>query len=127
METNKELDYSRINELIVKVQECINGLPNDLNDENGITILLLINDLQNKVNGKYTLLNKEDERLSLVTLLDNCLGRAFNKEVKDAAREIEIFNSIAEYMMIICAKFPHLYDLFCEGVKKYKENQNNED
>lgn len=127
METNKEVDYSRIKELIAKVQEFIDTLPKDLDDENGITILLLTNDLQNKVTGKYTLLNGEDERLSLVTLLDNCLGRAFNKEDKDAEREIEIFNSIAEYMMLICAKFPHLYDSFCEGVKKYQENQKNED
>ena len=45
---NKELDYSRIKSLMNKVNEFVDTLPEELNKENGFSLLVIANDKMNK-------------------------------------------------------------------------------
>jgi hypothetical protein len=121
MEENntKELDYSRIKKLGNKLQEFLDTLPNEMNEENGMEILLLAHDIQNKVCGTYLLVNGDDERESLVRCIDTCVSGAMDGYEK-APLEWELVNGFAEYIARICALYPSLYENFKNEVEKYK-------
>jgi len=125
-EEKKKLDYSRLKLLISKIGEFIDTLPEEVSEDDGITILLLANDIKNNTTAKYTFLNEEDERQSLVDLLDECLSSALKGKDKHE-REWEIFNSIGEYMVKLCAMFPELYDNFCIEVENERNKLNKEE
>lgn len=120
METiNKELDYTRIKALIDKVNEFVSTLPEDMNDENGFELLLIAHDTMNGTCGVYTLLEQTDEHESLVQCIDKAISGNALKGAKKHPQEWNIFNSIGEYMMRMCALFPSLYDNFKYGVEHF--------
>lgn len=119
---NKELDYSRIKSLMNKVNEFVDTLPEELNKENGFSLLVIANDKMNKVSGVYTLLDETDEQESLVQCIDKSISGAALQGTEKYPQEWKILNGIAEYIMRLCAMSSELYNNFKNGVEKFKKD-----
>lgn len=121
---NKELDYTRLKALMVKVQEFINTLPNEMDENNGFSMILIARDVMNRVAGICTLTDENDVRESIVQCFDKALSNSL-KGKKDNEEAFDVVNGMAEYIMRLCAMFPELYDNFQKGVEYYKSKDEN--
>ena len=121
---NKELDYTRLKALMVKVQEFINTLPDEMDENNGFSMILIARDVMNGVVGICTLIDEKDVRESIVQCFDKALSKSLEGK-KDNEEAFEVVNGMAEYIMRLCAMFPELYDNFQKGVEYYKSKNEN--
>lgn len=119
---NKELDYTRLNALFDKVNEFINTLHEELYNNNGFEMLIIAHDVMNSTTGTCTVLNKDDERESLIQCIDKAISGAALRGADANPQEWNILNGMAEYMMRLCAMFPELYENFQNGVEKLKKD-----
>lgn len=125
-EEKKELDYSRLHILADKFEEFLDTLPKD-NPE--FELIMFAHDIKNGICGTYSILDKKDERESLIQCIDNCISGAALKGVEKNPNEWEIFNALGEYMIRMCAMVPTLYENFKKEVDKiieYKNKKKNE-
>lgn len=121
---NKELDYTRLKALMVKVQEFINTLPDEMDENNGFSMILIARDVMNGVAGICTLIDEKDVRESIVQCFDKALSKSLDGK-KDNEEAFDVVNGMGEYLMRLCAMFPELYDNFQKGVEYYKSKNEN--
>lgn len=121
---NKEFDYTRLKALMVKVQEFIHTLPDEMDENNGFSMILVARDVMNGVSGICTLIDEKDARESIVQCFDKALSKSLEGK-KDNEEAFEVVNGMAEYIMRLCAMFPELYDNFQKGVEYYKSKNEN--
>lgn len=121
---NKKLNYTRLRALMVKVQEFINTLPDEMDENNGFSIILIARDVMNGVAGICTLIDEKDVRESIVQCFDKALSKSLDGK-KDNEEAFDVINGMGEYLMRLCAMFPELYDNFQKGVEYYKSKNKN--
>ena len=117
----KELDYSRLRTLMTKVYEFIDTLPDEMDENNGFSMVLVARDVMNGVAGICTLTDERDARESIVQCFDKTLSKSLEGK-KDNEEAFDIVNGMSEYLMRLCAMFPELYKNFQEGVEKFKKD-----